>query len=448
MDYARAIEAALTDPKQLEALYQQARRNGTTGDFVAEIRRRYTAAPDHLLLAAWYYRLQPAETGAAAAPAPELTIARPRPIQWRLAIPLSLALAFLYGLLTQKPLEFLPQNMPLLFLTWAPAAAALVIAFLTLARSPVVWRRPAGWIIGVMVVSVYVVAMIRSRMPRGPDQYSDLMLSHLPALGWVAVAFVLLRWRESARDYFAFLIKSVEVGLTGGIYGAAAGVFLGITTGLFAAIGIQFSDEVMRWLFPGVVGLIPVLAVASVYDPQLPPAGQRFDQGLARLITTLGRIFLPLTLIVLVIYLLSIPANFWKPFEQRDVLIVYNLMLFAVMGLIVIATPLRADDVPEQYRDYLRRGILAVAALTLLVSLYALSATVYRTTLGGWTINRLTIIGWNSINIGLLAVFLYRQWRFGRAAWIESSHNTFRLGLIAYALWILFLVLALPLLFW
>jgi len=197
-----------------------------------------------------------------------------------------------------------------------------------------------------------------------------------------------------------------------------------------------------------VVGLIPVLAVASVYDPQLPPAGQRFDQGLARLITTLGRIFLPLTLIVLVIYLLSIPANFWKPFEQRDVLIVYNLMLFAVMGLIVIATPLRADDVPEQYRDYLRRGILAVAALTLLVSLYALSATVYRTTLGGWTINRLTIIGWNSINIGLLAVFLYRQWRFGRAAWIESSHNTFRLGLIAYALWILFLVLALPLLFW
>lgn len=448
MDYTRAIEAALTDPKQLEEVYQQARRDGTAGDFAAEIGRRYAATPDHLLLAAWYYRLQPAGAEAATTPVAEPTLARPRPIQWRLAIPLSLALAFLYGLLTQKPFDLLPQSMPLLFLTWAPAAAGLVIAFLTLARSPITWRRPAGWIIGIGVVSIYVIAMIRSRMPRGPDQYSDLMLSHLPVLAWVAVAFVLLRWRDSARDYFAFLIKSVEVGLTGGIYGGAAGVFLGITTGLFAAIGIRFSDEVMRWLFPGVMGLIPVLAVASVYDPQLPPAGQRFDQGLARLITTLGRIFLPLTLIVLVIYVLSIPANFWKPFEQRDVLIVYNVMLFAVMGLIVIATPLQIDDVPEKYRDYLRRGILAVAALTLLVSLYALSATVYRTTLGGWTINRLTIIGWNGINISLLGIFLYRQWRSGRAAWLESSRATFRLGLIAYAIWTIFLILALPLLFW
>ena len=39
---------------------------------------------------------------------------------------------------------------------------------------------------------------------------------------------------------------------------------------------------------------------------------------------------MPLTLIVLVVYLAFIPFRFWEPFQNRDVLIIYNGMLFAV----------------------------------------------------------------------------------------------------------------------
>lgn len=433
MSYTSEIESAMQDPKLLEELYQKARQAGQADAFAAEIARRHAAAPDNVLLAAWHYRLQPAVL--AEEPA--------RQINWRLAVPLSLLLAILYGLMAQRHFD-LPDGLPYLVLTWAPAAACLVLSFLALTRQPFSWRRDGLLALGVVAITAYVTWLVVG--PKSGWQYRDLMILHLPLLAWVAVGLSILGRKLDDGHRFAFLIKSAEVVLTGGIFFGAAWLFVAITAGLFDAIGIQFTEDVMRWLLPGAAGLIPVLAVASVYDPHLPPGEQRFDQGLAKLISLLGRIFLPLTLLVLVIYVLYIPANFWRPFEQRDVLIVYNGMLFAVLGLLIIATPFRAEDVPERLRQWLWYGIVAVAALTLLVSLYALSATVYRTVLNFLTMNRLTVIGWNVLNIALLGLFLYRQIRYGLAKWIESSQAVFRIGMVAYAVWTLFLILVMPLL--
>jgi hypothetical protein len=434
MSYASDIESALQNPKLLEELYQKARQAGQASAFAGEIARRFAAAPDNVLLAAWHYRLQPA------VPAEEPA----RRINWRLAIPLSLVLSLVYAVLIDKRFDLAENVFPYLVLAWAPLAACMVIAFLTVTRKSVSWRWDGLLALGVVALLAYVTWLVVG--PRSGGQYRDLMALHLPLLAWAAVGLSILGRKLDDRHRFAFLIKSAEVVLTGGIFFGAAVVFVGITAGLFDAIGIKFTDDVMRWLLAGAAGLIPVLAVASVYDPHLPPAEQRFDQGLAKLISLLGRIFLPLTLLVLVIYVLYIPANFWRPFEQRDVLIVYNAMLFAVLGLLIIATPFRAEDVPERLRKWLWYGIVAVAALTLLVSLYALSATVYRTVLNFLTMNRLTVIGWNVINIALLGLFLYRQIRYGLARWIESSQVVFRMGMVAYAIWTVLLIVVMSVL--
>ncbi len=42
------------------------------------------------------------------------------------------------------------------------------------------------------------------------------------------------------------------------------------------------------------------------------------------------------------------------PFRDRDVLIVYNVMLFAILGLLLGATPLRADAVSPRLGRALR----------------------------------------------------------------------------------------------
>jgi hypothetical protein len=81
------------------------------------------------------------------------------------------------------------------------------------------------------------------------------------------------------------------------------------------------------------------------------------------------------------------------------------------------------------------------------VSLYAMSATVYRTVLGGITVNRLTVIGWNTINISMLVLLVYKQFKDGPKEWVRSSQWTFSRGATAYLIWTSFLVVGVPWLF-
>jgi hypothetical protein len=225
------------------------------------------------------------------------------------------------------------------------------------------------------------------------------------------------------------------------------GLFVGLAAVLFEVIDVRLPEVFLNWLRAGSYGLVPVIALASLYDPAVSPARQRFDQGLVKLISTVGRLLLPLALVVLVIYIVSIPANFMRPFEERDVLVVYNVLLFAIVALLITVTPVYAEDVPETLQGRLRAGMMAVAALTVIVSVHAMAATFYRTVLGGITVNRLAVMGWNAVNIGILCYFLNRQVRSGRAGWVEATQLTARVGLRAYVFWALFLVLALPWLF-
>ena len=122
-------------------------------------------------------------------------------------------------------------------------------------------------------------------------------------------------------------------------------------------------------------------------------------------------------------------------------------MLFAVMALLVGATPVSTRDMGTAAQRWLRRGLIAVAVLATLVSVYAFSAIVYRTVQDGFTPNRLTFIGWNIVNTGILLILLYRQARVQAGDWLPAMKATYSLGTIAYVVWALFVVIALPWLF-
>jgi hypothetical protein len=422
------------DPKELEQAYRVAVRQGQADSFAAAMADRYQHTPDNPLFAAWYYRLQGlGRDGETAEPA----------VSWRTAAPLALLTGLIFVVLMRQRFTF-DGDMPYLVLLWSPIVAVLVYAFL-MRENAAVRRRALPALGGVLAAGVYVFAV---SIGLAGETYRILMVLHLPLLAWLGVGLGLIGWRSSARERFAGLVKSLEIGITGGIFGIAVGIFALITVGLFEALGLSLPDWAMQTLFGGVAGLVPVMAVAVAYHPQRPVLAQRFEGGVGRLVPILMRLLLPLTLLVLVVYLCFIPFNFMGPFRNRELLIVYNGMLFAVMGLLVGAAPVREDDLAERSQDWLRRAILAVAALSVLISLYALAAVVTRTWIGGFTANRVTVIGWNTINIGLLLTLLYRQWQDGRAAWVSSFHRVVSAGLVVYAVWTLALALALPFLFW
>lgn len=443
LDYLAAIHDAHSDPARLEALYQEARGSGGASAGASERFREallasYNEFPGNPLYAAWFYRLQ-------YAPASAVGVRPAAPANWSLAIPISIVLGLVYFALSDLTWR-VARGIPYLALLWAPLAALAILWFVTLAARRG-YVRATLLSVGLIALTAYVLAIGQTVSADAANVYLTLMVLHVPLLAGCAIGLAVLGWRSSAADRFGFLTKSIEVIATAGVAAIAGGIFVGLTYGIFSAIGVELNSLVTRLLVAGGGGLIPVLAVAAVYDPRLAPHAQEFRRGFARLLAILMRALLPLTLLVLVVYLAVIPFNFAQPFTNRDVLIVFNVLLFAILALLVGVTPAGPDDVPVRLAGWLRAGIAALAALVILVSLYALAAVLYRTFNAHLlTMNRAVVIGWNVINIAILLALLVGQSRPGRpgAGWVARAQGAFKLGSTAYLAWALLLALALP----
>ena len=438
MDMDKEILAVKSNPQELEQLYQNAQESGQTEAFQSAILACYEDDPENLLFSAWFYRFQQAA---------EAEEKNRRGVNWVLAIPLGILTGLIFWLLSDFETFIYLDFIPLLALWWSPIAtmSALIFMAITAKNNQV---RAVALGLGLLAAAAYAMLLAPGLDVEWKiEQYLTLAAIHIPLLCWIALGISVLGFRSNKDDRFAFLIKSIEVMITAGLYLIAGVILGGITIGMFAALSIELPDIWLRLIAAGGFGLLPVLAVASVYDPTKSPSEQDFDQGLSNFISTMMRLLLPLTLGVLVIYIFVIPFNFTEPYNNRDLLIVYNLMLFAIMGLLLGATPIRGDDLSPNLQKWLRRGIIAVAVLAALISIYALSAIIYRTIDGGLTINRLMIIGWNGINISILVWLIYKQFKYGRGKWIDSLHSVFSQASAAYLVWGLFLVLAVPWLF-
>ncbi len=446
MTYLSAVQRLTDNAEELELAYQQAVKAGAEAEFVAAVEAGYAQAGDNLLLAAWHYRLAYAAAKA-----------KGRVIAWGWALPLGLLNGLLLWLLSDEerfnirvtnPLTGqMVTLIPLVVLLAAPVSALVIALFLSAAGQRR-WSRALAVTLGLAAAAAYVLLLFPRMWPRVfQEQYLSLMVLHLGLLAWAGVGLVALAKSADAANRFAFLVKSLEAFVVAGLLAIAGGIFTAITFGLFSALGIQPPDWVARLFIAGGGGLIVVVAVALVYDPKAEPAQQSFDEGISKLVALLLRLLLPLSVAVLLVYLAFIPFNWREPFENREVLVVFNAMLFAVIALLVGATPVQDGDLSARGQTWLRRGVMALAALALLVSLYALAAILYRTAIDRMTPNRLTFIGWNVVNIVILALLLIHQARAGRTRWLQAFHKAFAAGTVLYIAWSLVGLLALPWLF-
>jgi len=441
MNEYHPFSAETIDPESLEIAYHRARREGNLDSFVEAVAAHYAENPEDRLLAAWHVRLQYAAHEA-----------QKRAIAWLWAVPLALLNGLLFWLLSDNRFVFHLPGLsygypPWLAVYWMPIATVFILIYLSAAGKER-WRSALGIGAGVMALAVYVQGIFPHMSLAMPmEQYLNLAAIHLPILGLAAIGLYLLKGQAQVADRFALLLKMLEAMILVGIFVAVGGIFVALTNGLFAALAISLPDIVIRLLVAGGGGLIPVLATAVVYDPANPPAGQPLEEGLGKVISLLLRLMLPLTLLVLLVYLIFIPLNFRAPFTHREVLITYNATLFAVMLLLLGVTPMRDAELPRNQQRWLRRGILAAVATTASVGLYALAAIGYRTWQGGFTPNRLAFIGWNIINLVLLFYLLGKQVRTPLENWLRHLHEVFATGALAYACWALLVLVVTPWLF-
>ncbi len=436
VDYASEISAKLEDPEGLEKLYRQALKRGESSLFAKAVDELFSANPQNLLLAAWHYRLREEITPGAA-------IGR-LPSHWLYAALLAIPCGFIFWLISDYRLT-VRQQIPLFILYWAPICAAFVLLYLFLTHRQFL-NRFVLLIVALALASSWVYfADFLIKREIFWKQYLNLGAIHLIPLAWAAVGLYVLKGQDNVESRFAFLAKSLETLVMGGLMGIVLVIFTAISFGLLSTLNLYLPESIGRIFYMGGAGCIPVLAVASIYEPLRRLQEQNFA-GLFRFTTLLLRIFLIPSILVLVAYIALIPFNFTKPFFHREALTTYNITLFAVIGLLLWTVPVRKEEISESLSRWLRRGRMVLAILAIIVSLYALSAIIYRTWWDGLTPNRLTVIGWNVLNTALLAILLWREGKAGEE-WIDAAHKTFAQAMPVYAVWSLLLLLALPLIF-
>ena len=437
------IEAHLADPTGLEDLFRNARATGQQDEFREALRLSRRDQPDSLLLEAWARRLDidPALPESQVHQEQEALPYR----RWGTIIGASVLLGVFTALLARgKPPVPFPEDGNFLFwVGWAPLVALGLLTFLAYSE-PTRHNLPRyAMAAGALVLMALYVGLTT---PVEEVDLSILSAFHLPLLSWSVVGAALsFSYPDPARQAFGYMVKSVETLLTGMILFAAGVLFMLLTFGIFSVLGIELPEEDLVVLIAWAVGAIPLLALGSVYEVRLPPAAQDWSSGLTRTIRFVAYILLPLALGVLLVYVLwFIPVYFWMAFDEREVLIVYNATILAILVLLTVLVSGPIDARSARLEALFRYGVVALGLLTLILNVYALAAISSRTLEAGLTPNRLAVIGWNVTTLLVLTTVAFRVYSQRHEPWLGVMREAIGRFAPLAAVWALLLLLVLP----
>ena len=226
---------------------------------------------------------------------------------------------------------------------------------------------------------------------------------HLPLFLWVVLSGI-----HSGPDFSAlpprldFIRFNAEWLVMTGLMVLAAGLFSAISLALFQAIGFQIEQIFLKYILVFALPAIPVAAALFVKEnPSL----------LRQVAPLIARVFSPLVVLVLMIYLPAIFISGKNPFTDREFLLLFNLLLLAVLALIFFSIPEINKDKAGKQGVLL---LLGLSLLTILINGIAVSAIFYRLFSFGITANRAAVLGSNLLilfNLVMVTLALFRAWK-------------------------------------
>jgi hypothetical protein len=301
------------------------------------------------------------------------------------------------------------------------------------------WQRRIGLrVIGVLALLFIVGAVAANAYPLADDSQSTVLTAiHLPIALWlvVGVAYAGGDWRSDRRrmDFIRFtgewLIYLVLIGLGGG-------VLVLFTVGTFDAIGLDAEGFINSWLLP--CGAMAAVIVSA----WLVEAKQSVIENMAPVLT---RVFTPLFAATLLAFLVAIIWTNKGIDVERDVLILFDLLLVIVLGLLLYAISARDPAARPGLFDNLQ---LALVVSALIIDVMVLLAITGRITEWGFSPNKTAALGENVI---LLTNLAWSAWLFlgfvrGRMPFARLEHWQTRYTIV-YAVWAWTVVLVFPLVF-
>lgn len=272
------------------------------------------------------------------------------------------------------------------------------------------------------------------------DHASDSMnlaYIHLPFLMWFIFGFVYTGYDfRNLSKRIDFIRFNGDMAIIYALIAIAGGILTAITINLFGSIGLRIEKFYSEYIVVAGAAAAPVVAGFLI---------QKFPSLVSRTAPLLAAIFSPLVLLTLVIFLITIAVTGKDPYNDRDFLLIFNIMLLGVMVIIIFSV---SETSVIKNQMFNAAVLLALSLVTIIIDLIALSAIFYRLGEYGLTPNRLAVLVSNIlvlINLALIMADLFRinfQKREFRI--VETTVSKY---LPVYLIWILIVVFAFPAVF-
>ncbi|MDY0908586.1 permease prefix domain 1-containing protein [Microbacterium sp. CFBP9034] len=219
-------------------------------------------------------------------------------------------------------------------------------------------------------------------------------------------------------------------------------VLVALTLGVFSAIGLDAQSFVEDWMIPcGVAG-------AVVIAGWLVEAKQSVIENIAPVLT---KLFTPLFTVLLLVFfvagllqqsLAETAEGATETFGQRDLLIIFDIVLVVVLGLLLYAMSARDPLAPPSWFDRLQL-VMVVAAI--LVDLLVLIAMIGRIAEYGASANKLASLGLNLILLANLTGAAWLQLRFVRGRTTYERLERWQTGYVpVYLFWSAIVIVVFP----
>lgn len=272
------------------------------------------------------------------------------------------------------------------------------------------------------------------------QQTSTVQLAniHLPFFLWtlLGIAFMGNNFKDLSKR-MEFLKYNGEVLIYTAIILIGGIVLTALTLSLFSVIDVNMED----FYFKNVV--VYGAAASPIVGTYLAAARSKVARNFA---PYLAKIFSPLVLITLVVYLVTIVVLRQNPYTDRNFLIAFNLMLLVVLAIAIFTITERETGTTNTLNDYIAVLLVSVA---LLVDAIALSAIIFRLSSYGISPNRIAVLGVNLIVFTNLIRISYHYWCFIlNKTDIRAVKDSITRYLPVYSVWTIIVVFIFPLVFW